>query len=203
MEDLIFGHAVVALDDEPATLGLRFSIAQGRKCFHYRGQMVDGVILASGLEPVPDEYRTGAIVPFQLTFTDSLEHEIGVGAELYVDRAAKHKIAAVRPRSNGLFGPGKNQQPSEIAVNEYSTAGDARQSFESLGERSGPDTTVPPTATFSCGRAAAGACGRWPYACFERTGWTGPVRLTYFVSSLKLLFDPRLSGCEITALRRR
>ena len=37
--------------------------------FHYRGQMIEGMILASGLKRIPEAYRTGAIAPFQITFT--------------------------------------------------------------------------------------------------------------------------------------
>ena len=81
--------------------------------FHYRGQMVEDMILASGLKRIPDSYRTGMIAPLQITFIDSLEHETSVEANLYVDRTAKRKNTALRPRSSGLYAPLENPAASE------------------------------------------------------------------------------------------
>ncbi|MGH9642686.1 MAG: hypothetical protein ACRD3Q_09685, partial [Terriglobales bacterium] len=36
--------------------------------FHYRGEMIEGTILAMGLQSIPAAYRTGARIPLQLTF---------------------------------------------------------------------------------------------------------------------------------------
>ena len=80
--------------------------------FHYRGQVIEGTILAMGLRPIPAAYRTGARIPFQLTFADSLGHQIDVEAELYVERMAKKKNAAVR-RGAGLYEP---RQPRETCA---------------------------------------------------------------------------------------
>jgi len=89
--------------------------------FHYRGQMVEGMILASGLKPIPEAHRTGAIVPFRLTFTDSLGHEIGVEAELFVDRTAKRQKVPVHPSSR-LFGPAEIPEVIEVVVSEVPRA---------------------------------------------------------------------------------
>ena len=80
--------------------------------FHYRGHMIEGTILAMGLKPIPEAYRTGAHVPFQLTFTDSLGHEVNVEAELYYERTTKRKNTSVR-RGAGLYEP---LIPRETAV---------------------------------------------------------------------------------------
>jgi hypothetical protein len=61
--------------------------------FHRRGPLIDGVILATGLEPIPREYVQGTTVPFKLTFWDQFESEISVESNLYVDRSTK-----LRPR---------------------------------------------------------------------------------------------------------
>lgn len=71
--------------------------------FHYRGQVIEGTILAMGLQPIPATYRTGARVPFQLTFGDPLGHKIEVEAELYVDRIAKSD--ATVQRGSRLYEP--------------------------------------------------------------------------------------------------
>ena len=38
--------------------------------FHRRGHLIEGVILATGLKPIPKEYVHGMTVPFKLTFWD-------------------------------------------------------------------------------------------------------------------------------------
>ena len=72
--------------------------------FHYSGQVIEGTILAMGLRPIPVAYRTGAQISLQLTFGDSLGHEINVEAELYYERTAKRKSTALR-RGAGLYEP--------------------------------------------------------------------------------------------------
>jgi hypothetical protein len=72
--------------------------------FYYRGQLIEGTILAMGLQPIPAVYRTGARIPFRLAFGDPLGHEIEVEAELYADRMAKKKNATVRSEDD-LYEP--------------------------------------------------------------------------------------------------
>jgi len=72
--------------------------------FHRRGQMVEGVILATGLKPIPNNYLQGMTVPSRLTFWDQFGNESGMEAELYVDRSTKARPKWVR-RKNSLRGP--------------------------------------------------------------------------------------------------
>src|SRR6266404_7419069 len=46
--------------------------------FHYRGQMVEGMILAVGCQAIPATYGKRAQIPFLLTVTDSLGREVNV-----------------------------------------------------------------------------------------------------------------------------
>jgi hypothetical protein len=64
--------------------------------FHQRGHMIEGVILATGLKPIPKPYLQGMIVPFTLRFQDQYGNEISAQAELSVDRSTKS-----RPRLPG------------------------------------------------------------------------------------------------------
>jgi hypothetical protein len=57
--------------------------------FNHRGDMVEGVILATGIRPIPQAFRHGFLLPFRLTLEDQLENEISVEAELCVDWTAK------------------------------------------------------------------------------------------------------------------
>ena len=72
--------------------------------FHRRGCMIEAMILATGLEPIPKEYLQGMTVPSRLTFWDQFGNEIGIEAELYVDRSTKPRPKWVRPK-NSLRGP--------------------------------------------------------------------------------------------------
>jgi hypothetical protein len=71
--------------------------------FSHQGDMVEGVILATGIRPIPQAFRHGLLMPFELTFGDQFEDEISVKAELSVDWTAKPKRAA-GPCGTGLYG---------------------------------------------------------------------------------------------------
>jgi hypothetical protein len=77
--------------------------------------MVEGWIVAAGLRPIPDEYRHGVIVPFELTFSDQFGQEISQRSQLSVSRSAKRKISAVRP-GGGLNVPAELPQFSYAAT---------------------------------------------------------------------------------------
>jgi hypothetical protein len=68
--------------------------------FHRRGHMIEGVILATGLAPIPKQYLQGMIVPFTLTFQDQCGNEISVEAELSVDRSTKPRPKLPGPISS-------------------------------------------------------------------------------------------------------
>ena len=80
--------------------------------FHRPGQMVEGWILAGGLEPIAKKYRTGVIVPCQLSFRDPLGQELVVSAELSVLRTSKPTVLSAsrlkhaRKRPGSLYDPG-------------------------------------------------------------------------------------------------
>jgi hypothetical protein len=54
--------------------------------FRRRGDLVRGTIFAWGLRPIPNAYRSDALVPFELTFTDSLGNEFAKQGTLRVNR---------------------------------------------------------------------------------------------------------------------
>ena len=85
--------------------------------FHYRGQMIEGTILAMGLQPIPAAYRTGMRVPFQLKFADPLGRQIDVEAELYLERMAKRKNAVVR-LGTGLYEPHKTATTCAVSARD-------------------------------------------------------------------------------------
>ncbi len=84
--------------------------------FNYRGQMIEGTILATGLQPLPAAYRTGILVGVRLTFADSLGHEIDVEAELYVNRTAKRNT--VVRLGSGLYEPLAQRETDAVLPQE-------------------------------------------------------------------------------------
>jgi hypothetical protein len=68
------------------------------------GQMIEGVIMATGANPITEAYRHGLMVPIQLAFFDQ-NHEIRENAELFVDRLYKLKRKSM-PRRSGLYDRG-------------------------------------------------------------------------------------------------
>jgi hypothetical protein len=89
--------------------------------FHDRGEIVEGWILASGLEPIPNQYRTGAIAPCRLNFTDQFHHEIEVRAYLSVLRTSRQENASVRPPRSGLFDAGEKQKVDQVTFSHDRT----------------------------------------------------------------------------------
>ena len=83
--------------------------------FHRRGQMVDGVILATGLKPIPKEYVQGMTVPFQLTVWDQFRNEINVESKLSVDRSTTPRPRLARLVSS-LFDPERIPEKREPFV---------------------------------------------------------------------------------------
>ena len=47
-----------------------------------RGQMIEGVILATGVNPIPEAYRHGLIVPITVAFLDQNENQVRETADL-------------------------------------------------------------------------------------------------------------------------
>ena len=84
-----------------------------------RGEMVEGLILASGLARIPAEYRDGALVPFEITFTTSLGNVYGAEGRCSVSRAVQQEIPSVR-RGTSLYALDATQKPRELSPSEES-----------------------------------------------------------------------------------
>lgn len=80
--------------------------------FHRRGHLIEGVILATGLEPIPKEYVQGMTVPLKVTFWDQFGSEINVEPKLSVDRSTTPRPRLVRSQS-GLRDSGKVPETRE------------------------------------------------------------------------------------------
>ena len=82
--------------------------------FHGYDYMVEGVILFTGSQPMPEAYPHGMNIPFTLVFLDQNENEIREDAELFVDRTWKQKNKFV-PRGRSLYDPDEASAPIESA----------------------------------------------------------------------------------------
>ena len=58
------------------------------------------MILATGLEPIPQEYVQGMTIPLKLTFWDQFGNEFIVEPKLSVDRSTTPRQRLVRPQSS-------------------------------------------------------------------------------------------------------
>jgi hypothetical protein len=85
--------------------------------FDRRGDWFEGMILANGLRPIPEKYRDGAIVPFQLTFEDVFGEKISETAKLSVVRTEKQRPA--EQRGTGLYGPSRSSESRRLAAQGY------------------------------------------------------------------------------------
>ena len=70
--------------------------------FKQRGSMVEAVILATGLKPIPARYLQGMTVPFTLTFWDQFAIPIGLEDGLSVDRSTTPRPRLARPERSVL-----------------------------------------------------------------------------------------------------
>jgi hypothetical protein len=82
-----------------------------------RGSMLEAVILATGLKPIPARYLQGMIMPFTLTFWDQFAIPIGVEDGLSVDRSTTPRQRRVRPERSLL-------DPEEILESREPIGGD-------------------------------------------------------------------------------
>jgi hypothetical protein len=80
-------------------------------------QVIEGVILAIGANPIPKTYYHGLIVPIQLAFLDQNQNEIRENAELFVDRLYKPKRKSM-PRRSGLYDRGTIVPTSAEVINQ-------------------------------------------------------------------------------------
>jgi len=82
-----------------------------------RGHLIEGVILATGLKPIPQEYVQGMKVPLQLRFWDQFENEFRAEAMLSVDRSTTPRQRSVRPQSS-LYDSGAGPDTREPSGTE-------------------------------------------------------------------------------------
>lgn len=64
--------------------------------FCHRGNIVEGVILATGIRPIPEAFRQGMLMPFELSFEDEFENQTIVAGDLSVNRTARSKELPAR-----------------------------------------------------------------------------------------------------------
>jgi len=99
------------------------------------GSVVEGVILATGLKPIPRQYRQGMIMPFTLTFWDQLGNPISVvEAAGSVDRSTTPRQRLVRRKSS-------LRDPEEI-LKSRSPSGSENPGVSTV-LRATPDAKVP------------------------------------------------------------
>ena len=84
------------------------------------GQMIEGVIMATGANPIPETHRHGLVVPIQLAFLDQNQNEIRKNAELFVDRGYKLQRKSM-PRKSGLYDRGTIVRTSAEVINQNRT----------------------------------------------------------------------------------
>jgi hypothetical protein len=88
--------------DYPQADVLNQRIEESLRFFH-RGDIVEGVILATGIRPIPQAFCQGMLMPFELTFEDEFENQTIVAGDLSVDRTARSKELPARC-GTGLYG---------------------------------------------------------------------------------------------------
>jgi hypothetical protein len=100
--------------------------------FHHRGQMIEGMILALGIRPIPDAYRHGMFLPVDLAFLDQFENEFKVDAEIFVDRTMKPKNAVMQPRT-GLYGPTQTPESTSVLASKSLSAPQRQSEISGYG----------------------------------------------------------------------
>ncbi len=92
-------HCWLGRRDYPRSQVLNPRIMNSLK-FHGYDDMVEGVILFTGLKPMPVEFYHGMAVPFTLIFLDQNENEIRQEADLFVDRTWRREQKVARQISS-------------------------------------------------------------------------------------------------------
>ena len=78
----------------------------------FRGRVVEGTILASGLRPLSKDHRHGQRLECTLVFYDAFGDEIAKDISLLVDRTSERK-RMVRQSGGGLYGKPSYAPPPE------------------------------------------------------------------------------------------
>jgi hypothetical protein len=98
-----------------------------------RGTLFEGWLLATGITPIPAEYRNFAIVPFGLSFWDRFGNEYAATGQFSVVRKAQRDNTGLR-RGPGLYGLDEAGKLPELSIEE-----EARRRY--LDARSPPGST--------------------------------------------------------------
>lgn len=80
--------------------------------FRRRGDLIRGTIFFWGSRPIPSHLRTDAIVPFKLTFMDSLGNEFPAKGTLYLSRRHMQKKAI---QKQSIF---EGPVPDQVSIGE-------------------------------------------------------------------------------------
>jgi hypothetical protein len=89
-------------------------------CFHHRGDFVEGWLLATGLQPIPDAYRNNTPVPVDVSFTDQFGVDYVSSAYALMQRSAHYKAPTLQKANfAGLYAP--NLRSASIGENKVST----------------------------------------------------------------------------------
>ena len=76
-------------------------------CFHHRGDIAEGWVVASSYTPIPEKYRDRTVTKLGLTFTDQFGHDYSAHAEAALQRRSYVKNSVSRvPKSSGRLTPG-------------------------------------------------------------------------------------------------
>jgi hypothetical protein len=92
-------HCWLGRRDYPRSQVLNPRIMNSLK-FHGHDDMVEGVILFTGLKPMPVELCHGMVVPFTLILLDQNENEIRQESVLFVDRTWQREQKVARQNSS-------------------------------------------------------------------------------------------------------
>lgn len=103
----------------PAGEVLNDRIEDALRLIHH-GPMVEGVILFSGLRPIPEQYRLGMSAPFKLAFWDQFGAQMEMESKFCVVRETKRQFAEATP-GGGLHGTAE-EAPSQQHGLEKRTA---------------------------------------------------------------------------------
>ncbi len=69
-------------------------------CFHHRGDVAEGWVVASGYTPIPEKYRDWMITKLSLTFTDQFGQDHPAQAEAIVQRSERLRNSDFRVRKS-------------------------------------------------------------------------------------------------------
>jgi hypothetical protein len=95
---------------------------EGSLCFHHRGDLVEGWLLATGLKPIPEAYPDRMSVGVDVIFTDQLGHDHIAQAYAFTERSARYKAPTLqREKSLGLSVPSTSGVSASIGENKVST----------------------------------------------------------------------------------